>query len=67
MSPTVFEVVRVGRRWGVSADGEVLAVSTSKRGAQDLADKAAAALEGGAEQAKDRSYLRPVPRSFTSV
>lgn len=64
MSPSVFEVVRVGRKWGVSADGEVLATSTSRRGAEDLARKAGEALEAGDEQARSRRFVRPEPRSF---
>jgi hypothetical protein len=64
MSPSVFEVVRLGRKWGVSADGEVLALSTSRRGAEDLARKAEEALEAGDEQARQRRFVRPEPRSF---
>lgn len=64
MSPQVFVVVPYGKRWGVSTDGKVLAVANSKRAAEDLARKAARALESGSDEARERRVLRSEPRSF---
>lgn len=47
MIPQVFVVVPYAGKWGVSADGEVLAVARSKSAAQDLARKASEALKAG--------------------
>lgn len=47
MAPQVFDVVPYAGKWGVSAGGEVLAVARSKSAAQDLARKAAEALQPG--------------------
>ncbi|MDB5450332.1 MAG: hypothetical protein JWQ52_1460 [Phenylobacterium sp.] len=44
MDPSVMSVVRRGKLWGVSVDGEVLAVARTKRGARDLAADAARIL-----------------------
>lgn len=51
MTPQVFVVVPYAGKWGVSVDGEVLAVARSKAAAQDLARKAAEALVPGGPQA----------------
>ncbi|MDB5465435.1 MAG: hypothetical protein JWQ46_197 [Phenylobacterium sp.] len=44
MAPSVMSVVRRGKLWGVSIDGEVLAVARTKRGARHLAADAARIL-----------------------
>jgi hypothetical protein len=50
MDPSVMSVVRRGKRWGVSIDGEVLALAQTKRAATELANDSARILrESGAQ------------------
>jgi Asp/Glu/hydantoin racemase len=50
MDPSVMSVVRRGKCWGVSIDGEVLALAQTKRAATELANDAARILrESGAQ------------------
>jgi hypothetical protein len=44
MDPSVMTVVRRGRRWGVSIDGEVLALTAARKEAVALAHDAARIL-----------------------
>lgn len=63
MTPEVFVVVPYAGKWGVSADGEVLAVACSKSAAQDLARKASQALQPGEPAPPGRVRIRE-RRSF---
>lgn len=50
MDPSVMAVVRRGKRWGVSIDGEVLALAQTRSAATELANDSARILrESGAE------------------
>jgi hypothetical protein len=57
MALQVFVVVPYEGKWGVSAGGEVLATAKTKAAAQDLARKAAKALQAG-EPAPEPGHVR---------
>ena len=62
MTGGVLLVIRDGKRWGVAADGDMLAVSRTKRGAEALAREAAEILS--ASGAKTRVEVPREQRSF---
>jgi hypothetical protein len=57
----VFRIVAAGDRWGVAADGEVLALTASRRDAEALADAATRVLAG---HGASRPGIAQEPRSF---
>jgi hypothetical protein len=62
MQPSVLSVVRDGDRWGVVADGDLMALARTKRDAQQLARSAVQILrESGGEA---RVEVPREPRSF---
>jgi hypothetical protein len=68
MDPSVMTVVRRGRDWGVSIDGEVLALTADRKAAVALAREAARILRdsGGTVSlhvpGEKRSFADPVDR-----
>jgi archaeosine-15-forming tRNA-guanine transglycosylase len=62
MQDAVLKVIREGDRWGVAADGELLATARTKKGAQTLAREAAEILS--ASGARARVEVQREPRSF---
>ena len=52
MIASVLQVVRDGARWGVAADGELMALTRTKRAAEDLAREAAEILSASGGDAR---------------
>jgi len=51
MSPSVLQVVKDGRQWGVAANGELLAIAGTRRAAETLAREAAEILRHSGDPA----------------
>lgn len=64
MITSVLQVVREGKRWGVAADGELMALARTKRQAENLAREAAEILAASGGDA--RVDIPPERRSFKS-
>lgn len=62
MTPSVLTIARYGKRWGVSAKGEILVVARTKAMATDLAKSAAEILRASGSPTEVK--VAEEPRSF---